>query len=99
MKQILIAGVIALSAITSAMAGLTDDLSGSTDEQVIERAQIEAQEYYAHHKSDADLKKTDDQIGLAYAFKHHLLGSKANSYTVAFEDAIDALVAASKEVD
>lgn len=60
---------------------------------LVQLAQADAMVYFQDQKdSDKDSDfDASDRIGLAHAFRHHLIGDDADTYKVYFSAALDAL--------
>jgi hypothetical protein len=68
-------------------ANPTEDFSQLSRDEQAALAQADAMVYFQEHK---DMESGLD-IGLAHAFKHHLMSSSAQSYQLVFTFAIEAL--------
>lgn len=66
------------------------DLRDSSDTELEEAAQVDAQEYFASHRN-IDTANTG-KIGTAHGIHHQLLGEQLNTYEVTFFETLDALI-------
>ena len=71
--------------------GLREKLNDSDYESGLEQfAEADAIVYFQDHK---DIEKNDRYtIGTAHAFKHHLIAYDANTYSLFFAEALEALL-------